>query len=121
MPHLVQTQFTMVRGDHREYDLLVTDASGTPVDLTGVTMKWEAVRKGGEDPAFISKSLGAGIVADPDQVANTGKAVLTIDPADTSGLGNWDQTLRWDLEVTVSGKKQTVAQGTLRVEQEVTQ
>jgi hypothetical protein len=78
---------TQFKGEDKTYTILVVDEDGERVDITGFSIEFEVkVTAGAADPADIAKSVGSGIVIDPDQVNNKGEATLSIDPSDTNTL-----------------------------------
>lgn len=114
----------MVRGDTTIYDVVATatDAAGATaaINLTGKTLTFTARRERGSkndltNPAVISLSVGNGITPDPDQAANTGRGVVTIPPAATTGLPDYRVCLFWDLELIDGENVYTLSSGTLTV------
>lgn len=97
------TDLSSYWGKDVDFVFTVTD-QGAKVDLTGHTLRFSAkVKRSDVDPPLVSKSTGAGIVHDPDQVANKGKAILHILAADTNSSRyldpNRESELEWDLEL----------------------
>lgn len=114
------SNFQITRGDTRKLDATVTEGKGGPaVNLTGVTLRFTARTSPEEATAVITKVTGTGI-AHTDVAA--GKARITIDPADTTGLPNTgDHTLHYDLQITTAaGEVYTLIRGLLFITQEVT-
>lgn len=108
------TDLSMIRGDTAEFDLVFTDADGDPLDLTGMDIAFVAKRyyTDPDTDAVIVKSLGDGIeVAAPA----SGAAVLTLEPADTSGLDDRVRRLRYDVELMDGPDVRTPIQGVLVV------
>lgn len=110
-----------VRGDSTAWDAVVTN-NGSPVDLTGAKLWMTAVRGAGGARIFQRTSLAlGGIVIDPDQVANKGKATVKLDPTSTSSLASEPVTLYYDIQVrTAAGDVWTVSYGDLVVVPDVT-
>ena len=79
----------MTRGDTRTLTLTLTNAEGTPYDLTGATVRFTV----GD---LLEKVTGDGIVvADPD----SGVAVITVNPADTEDASDWRHDYPYDVQV----------------------
>jgi len=109
-------KFSMLRGDDRDFEIPTT-RSGSPVDLTGASVRAHFKSDLGGSPV-LQKSLGSGIEIDGD--AADGVVVLSIDPADTSAL-TAATTLYFDVELTEAyGRVTTVAEGVLLVRLDVT-
>ncbi len=115
----------ITRGDTKRFNLKLTrkDANGVaqPENLTG-TVLWFTAKERVSDTyanALIRKSnasLGGIVVTDAAQ----GLATLTISPADTSGFTQ-SKILRADIQLqTAGGDVETVAEGTLEIELDVT-
>jgi hypothetical protein len=105
------TNLTVVRGDTRELTVTVSDAAGLVYDLTGADIWFTA-------GTLISKRLGDGIVsADPE----TGVAVITIVPADTSPAPSHRSTYPYDVQIKlVDGTIRTPIRGLFIVLPDVT-
>jgi hypothetical protein len=76
--------FEIYAGDSKNITVTVTNADGSPIDLTGATIKW-ALKKRVSSPADITKetNTNAGIsVANP----TTGVFLIPLKPDDTKDL-----------------------------------
>lgn len=112
------TLLQMTRGDDVEFNVVVTDQAGDPVDLTGIDLRFTAKRDSGDgdDDAIIVKTTGAGITV-TDEAG--GLATISIDAADTDELGV-PASLTWDLQSTdEAAKVRTLAGGTLAISPDV--
>lgn len=83
------------------------------VDITGVALIFSVKEKASDSVALITRTVGIGIVIDPDQVNNKGKYQLSLVPENTEGLKVGDY--QCDVQLTISGKEQTIARGTLAI------
>lgn len=110
-----------VRGDTASWTAVVTNNNVT-VDLTGAKLWMTAKRGAGGAQVFQRTSLAlGGIVIDPDQVTNKGKAVVKLDPTSTSSLASEPITLYYDIQVkTAAGDLWTVSYGDLVVTPDAT-
>lgn len=109
----------ITRGDDKSFEITVVDASGAPVNLTGLTgtaIRFTARAKP-HGPAVVAKQIGAGITITDGPA---GKFKLDLAPADTTPLGNYRQVLLWDVQVVVTGLTSTVLDGRLVVGAELT-
>lgn len=110
----------MTRGDTKEFTATCTkESDGSATDLTGCTLWFTAKYSTSDaDPGvFQKKTGGLGItVAAP----TTGVCLITISPADTSGIPG-EGWLEYDLQVKDTlGKPQTFVRGRLHVIDDVT-
>jgi hypothetical protein len=108
----------IMRGDTRTLNVAVVDATGLAQNLTGWSLWFTAKAQTTDaDPGVFQKTIGSGItVASP----TTGTAVVTLAPADTSGLTG-DATLFTDLQgKDGSAAIVTLASGTLTVRADAT-
>lgn len=83
------------------------------VDITGAAIVFTVRHRLPDTPALITKAVGTGIVIDPDQVTNKGEYQLSLVPDDTENLTPGKYQM--DVQLTLSGKEQTVARGTLEI------
>ncbi len=105
------TALEMTRDRTALFQITVTSA-GTPLDLTGKSLSFEA--KESLSGSFnITKDSVNGITI---AVGTGGLAVLQIDPADTTALSDiQSHTLVWDLKLVDGSNNYAVASGTLKV------
>jgi len=107
------SDIVMYAGDTTIADYTVS-LNGTPVDLTGLTLKWAARWKPGDSVPVIEKATGSGIVHID---AVNGKARLTLVPADTAALAvSSVAILVWALRLYDASDIYTVATGLLVIE-----
>jgi hypothetical protein len=110
------------RGDNETFSVIVRDPAGTVVALTGATLRFTAKYRASDvdDDALITKTTGAGITHDADQVgAGKGKATIAFVPADTATLAA-PLVLVWDVQLQDAATLvQTVAGGSLRIRADV--
>lgn len=83
------------------------------VDITGAALIFSVKEKTSDTSPLFTRIVGTGIVIDPDQVTNKGKYQLSLVPANTEDLDTGDY--QCDVQITLSGKEQTIARGTLAV------
>lgn len=100
-------------GEHAEFAIQAT-RGGVPLNLTGLTLHFALSTAPGATP-LLTKSTGAGIVHDPDQTANPGKATLTLRTADTASIPplvvGGRQSYWWDIWVyDGTGEKQRLGE-----------
>jgi hypothetical protein len=103
------------QGDDETLTIVGRDAAGALQDLTDLDLYFVAKRSAfdSDASAVISKSTAGGITIDADQVANKGKATITIAAADTRGMPS-GPSLPWSLTaVDGPGKTTTLASGQL--------
>jgi hypothetical protein len=116
------TRLATFRGDDETFVITVLDEAGDPLALTGATLRFTAKRRATDPDAdlVISKTTGAGITHDADQVgAGKGKATIALVPGDTSALTG-PTVLVWDLQLQdASTLVQTVASGSLRIRADI--
>lgn len=107
----------MVRGDDRTFTLDLVEG-GAAMDLTGADVRFVAKRAIGDedDDAFLVKTVGDGIEIDDDPTS--GRAVLTIDAADTSDLTGLER-FSFGVRVTRGGSTRTPISGRLEVSPDV--
>jgi hypothetical protein len=107
----------MYRGDTRRFTLTIT-RDGVPENLTGAEIDLSFKETIDSVEAF-HKSIGSGV-----EVTNLlgGIAVVTILPIDTSAMVfSKRASLVFDVQLTTSaGDVETIARGTLIIEQDVT-
>lgn len=101
-----------------QFDMTITQ-DGTPVNLTGASLRFTAKRNYRDETALIEKVNGQGIeVLD----AANGLARVTIEPADTATLPtDCMSTLVYDVRLVTSGQNYIAASGIIRVLPVVTQ
>jgi hypothetical protein len=102
---------TVIRGDSRELTVTVSDAAGLVYDLTGADIWFTA-------GTLVSKRLGDGIVCDDPE---TGVAVITIEPGDTSRAPSHRTAYLYDVQIKlVDGSIRTPIRGLFIVLPDVT-
>lgn len=90
---------------------VVNIEDGEAVNIAGAAIVF-TVKENIEDSATLfSRSVGSGIIIDADQVNNKGKYQLSLIPSNTDNLD--PGTYEFDIQLTLSGKEQTIARGTL--------
>lgn len=106
-----------MRGDDREISLTITDGSGSPVDLTGVTARLQMRAKRADDPLLAELSTDDGTITITDAVG--GKAALNFT---SSATEVWTFAAAiYDLEFTFpGGLKKTLLAGKVGVTADVT-
>lgn len=105
----------MYRGDTADFDLVVTQ-NGSPVNLTGSTLRFTAKRRvtDGDADAIFSKSSASATEIEITDAVN-GLATVHGLPADTAGLAGKTK-LFYDVQVTDSlGRVYTLDYGTITV------
>lgn len=111
-----------VRGDTITLDFTVKrPAGGAAVDLTGATFTFTAKKKlsDADAAALFQKTLGSGVSV--TNAAN-GQGRVTVAPADTTSLPDYETDLYCDLQMTEAvGTVTTVAEGILRIRPDVTE
>lgn len=114
---------TMYRGDTFIIDGVAT-LSAAAFDLTAYSVWFtaKADRNDADADAVFMKTVAAGGIVLKTQSGGTlGGFTVTINPADTSGLGYFDATLYYDVQVKdASGHIYTADAGTLAVTLDVT-
>lgn len=117
----MKTVVTMVRGDTKEISFQVFTRFGTPMDMAqagSITFTVKTRRSDDDEDALIRKELSDGVA-----ITNSlnGEVLVTIEPEDTSGFQGKKSGLQWDLQmVTLGGAVFTLADGLLRVNEDVT-
>lgn len=109
------TQLAMQRGTTAKFNIVIA-RDGVPIDVSGASLTFVASPKisvSGVTP--ITKTDGAGIVIDPDQVANTGKITLTIDAGDTASFPASELNLDYSLTMELGGETSVPDDGVLVV------
>jgi hypothetical protein len=105
------TSLTVIRGDTRELTVTVSDAAGLAYDLTGADI-WFTAR------GLVSKRLGDGITSAAPQ---TGVAVISISPADTSSAPPHRAAYPFDVQIKLAdGSVRTPIRGLFIVLPDVT-
>jgi len=127
------SDLVLKRGDDETVQLLLTDPEGVgadpddpstwpPIDLAGATLWWyvKASTTDSDAEAIIAKTTGTGIaVIGPTA---DGRADVTIVPADTETLPNWqlDTELDWEVQLKDAANKiRTVGEGTVTIESDI--
>lgn len=109
---MTTTEFEIVHGDTRTYEIRITKEDGDPQELEdGELVVTAKLRMADEEPLF-TKTEGSGIDYDDDE---TGLALLQITPADLEGVPNAWTTLVFDVRFLVDGAAQTPIRGVIRV------
>lgn len=109
-----EQNFTYTEGDDETYVItLVRQATLTPIDLTGATVAAE-VRDGyaGEGGALIATAVCT-VTDGPG-----GQLTMELAAADTKTMAG--ATCKYDVQVTIGGKKRTYLKGELQGTREVT-
>jgi len=104
---------TCNRGDTAIWTITASEG-GFALDLTGARVIMCA-RRNWASPILFERTSDAngGIVIDPDQVANRGKATVTLKVNDTLQLENDTLELVYTMHVVISGNSFTIAEGKL--------
>lgn len=115
-----QVDLDVVRGDDATFDVVIRDAVGKVVNLTGGTLRFTARAKSSDAAAVITKTSAVGGQIDITDAPN-GMAALKLVPADTSGLYA-PKTLVYDFEFTDSGNKVSTVlpSGVLYIRRDIT-
>jgi len=97
------------RGGTHVYEMTFVDENGAALNLTGLTVRFMAKKKVSDDDSSavlseVSSGASPGIVI--TNPATLGKAILTLEPADTASLE--DKALKLDYQVRVDGPGGTV-------------
>ncbi len=102
--------FDMHAGDDKTLVVSVRDTEGSPVDVTGATVRWRAARSANKTADIIKKTGGSGItLSDPTQ----GEITITLNAADTDSLKG---TFYHECQVTfASGLLSTVVAGKMTI------
>lgn len=106
-------------GDSFTHTVTWQNASGTAVDLTGYTAKFQVRETKGAASPDINLSIGSGLTVS----ATTGQITITVDPTTTAALA--DATTRdyngfYELQVTSSGGAvTTLMEGKFRLTEQV--
>jgi hypothetical protein len=108
-----------VRGDTTTINLaFLQSAGGSALDLSAVTVAWQAKCHPEDDTTIFSGVGGAGITVSS---AVAGLAYITIAPSDWTVWDSYETpVLRWDLQTNTAGTIATVAHGTIAVRYDVT-
>jgi len=102
---------TVFRGDSLKVDIIVVDANGDAVDLTGATAKFTARKDEASEEAILTKDL---IITDP----SNGKMQLALTPDDTALT---PQSYAADIEISFpDGRVKTVWKSQFVVKWDVT-
>jgi hypothetical protein len=99
----------MYAGDTKLLQVLVSNAAGAPVDITGTKVRWELAKTVTTEPSLIYKAIGDGIT-----IVNGfgGRFDVLLDPIDTLALkGNY----YYEAEIDDGGVISTVLTGTVQI------
>lgn len=111
------TVLQITRGDRNVFDLALTGADGTALDLTDLTIAFTAKRRlrDADDDAVLAKTTANGIAI---VSAIGGTATLTLEGEDTTDL---EGPLYWDVQVDdLAGDIRTPLRGKLVIVHDVT-
>lgn len=101
----------MTLGDTFTFSGLAQDYNQNIINLTGATVVCEARYDTTFSTTVFSKAIGTGVTVIS---ASAGTFSVTLAPSDTSQLGNYDQSLVYQVRVTdSSGNVTTVQAGKL--------
>ena len=110
------TDFSIHRGTDETLDLILKDAAGAPINLSGAPEMWFTVKKRfamTDAEALMQKTiLGGGITVD-DPV--NGLAHVDIVPLDTEDLPAYAQAFHYDVKIRVGGRTEILADGELTI------
>lgn len=107
----MRNNFVMVAGDTKTLVVTVTDANGSPVNLSGCTIAWRASRSFRKTAQITKTTTGSGGVAITD--GPNGVFTVALEPEDTEDLHG---DLLHEAQVTdAQGTISTVLQGTMKV------
>lgn len=83
MSHIIDME-ALHRGEATSFDLYITEG-GLARDLTGLLVEWKLYEYDDDahDELVARTTLNGGIVIDPDQNANRGKAILSVTGVNT--------------------------------------
>ena len=103
------------RGDTASWTITAS-VDGVPLDLTTARLVM-AARRNYASPMLFERTSDAagGIVIDPDQTANKGKAVITLKSPDTLQLPNDEVDLVYTIHVIIGTNEWAIVRGTLTV------
>jgi hypothetical protein len=90
----VNQDMTIFAGNDVDIIVTVTDADGTAVNITGVTMTYVLGTEVGAAAATVTKTVGGGITL---TTPASGIATINLDPDDTTSL---EGTYYHELEIT---------------------
>jgi hypothetical protein len=111
----------IVRGDTQTWEDTVHEIQNdVPEDITNAALTMTVKNKFTDEnsEALFQKTVGDGIVIDPDQVNNKGKYKFTVSPADTNPLDFGAYV--YDIQMTLSGRIETLSKGQFCVLDEAT-
>lgn len=115
------SDFSIHRGTDETLDLVLKDAAGQPINLTGIQNMWFTVKRRFSQvdaDALMQKTLVSGIVVDN---AAGGLAHVDIVPADTASLPAFAQTFHYDVKIKLGGRTEILTEGELTIDPTVTQ
>ena len=109
-----QNDITLHSGDSLKLEVTVNDSAGTALDVTNATFIWALSKKDGSaiaprGAAILTKALASGVVINDGP---TGRADITLDPADTTALAG---VYYHELQVTLGGNVSTVFYGSVTI------
>ena len=108
----MRSNFAMVAGDTKGLVISVTDAAGSPVNITGATIAWHAA-KSFRKTAIITKAVGSGVAITDGP---NGVFTVQLDAADTEDLVG---DFLHEAQIIVGGEISTVIQGTMKINRAV--
>lgn len=108
------------RGSTWKRRYTVRDSTGQPIDITGAFAYLTARTDTKATVASFAKTVGSGIVIDPDQVTNTGQFTVTVDAADTATLEVGDYVYDVWIKLATGEKYPVIATSRLTIFREVT-
>lgn len=113
---------SMTRGDSATITVTVVGGDGTPVDLTGKTLRFTAKQHAADAQAaaVMAKVTGAGITHQAQVGATRGLADVTITPADTVTVAAYPVAFVYDVQLTDGADTYTTETGSLTVRPDVT-
>jgi len=119
---LPETPLDIFRGDVKQFRITVTkddDGVISPMDISGLSIKFTVkALLADPDPGIFQKTTAAGGVVITDGPA--GKAIVTVQAADTDSQPAEMLIFRWDAQVTSGAGPITVAKGPFRIVPDVT-
>jgi hypothetical protein len=111
------TLLSMTRGDSAVFTVVLTDASGEPLDLAETELTFTVKRSAFDADALIQKTVGAGITVTDE---SAGVATITLEPGDTADIDVRGPSLRWDVQIDSGGDIRTPLSGRLAIAADIT-
>tara|TARA_R110002096_G_scaffold288387_1_gene482127 strand:+ start:715 stop:1074 length:360 start_codon:yes stop_codon:yes gene_type:complete len=110
--------FSLHSGDSLTLEVTVNDAAAAAVDITSATFIWVLSKKSTTSvaprgAAILTKALASGVAINDGP---TGRADITLDPADTASL---DGTYYHELQMTNAGFVSTVLYGSVTIAKDI--